>query len=314
MAPEQAKGKPVDKRSDIWAFGCVLYEMLTGKRAFEGEDVSDTMANVLKREPDWDRLPGTTPPAVRLLLRRCLRKEKRQRLQDAAGVRIEIEDALSAPAGSASAVSQGRPCRALALGVGRRRGVAGRRGHRRSRRVEPEAVPAFCPTSSRPVDSGGAGGRRARPARSRRIAVSPDGAHLVYVATRRGVQQLHLRSIDSLESKALVGTEGAIAPFFSPDSQWMGFFAEGKLKKIPVTGGASQIVCDAGDSLGGSWAPNDVIYFAPGGFSGLWQVSATGGAPQPFTKLQEAGDQSSMATGLARRTGGPVYVSHRARG
>ena len=102
MSPEQAKGKPADKRSDIWAFGCVLYEMLTGTRAFEGEDVSDTMANVLTREPAWDRLPGATPPAVRLLLRRCLRKEKRQRLQDAAGVRIEIEDALSAPAGSAT--------------------------------------------------------------------------------------------------------------------------------------------------------------------------------------------------------------------
>ena len=117
------------------------------------------------------------------------------------------------------------------------------------------------------------------------IAVSPNGAHLVYVARRRGVQQLHLRAIDSLESEALVGTEGAVAPFFSPDGQWVGFFAEGKLKKIPVTGGASQIVCDAADSLGGSWAPNDVIYFAPGSFAGLWQVSANGGTPQPFTRL-----------------------------
>ena len=106
MSPEQAQGKPADKRSDIWAFGCVLFEMLTGERTFQGEDVSDTMANVLKREPRWDRLPGTTPPAVRLLLRRCLRKEKRQRLQDAAGVRIEIEDALSAPAGTESEPSQ----------------------------------------------------------------------------------------------------------------------------------------------------------------------------------------------------------------
>ena len=99
MSPEQAKGKPADKRSDIWAFGCVLYEMLTGTRAFEGEDVSDTMANVLTREPHWDRLPGTTPPAMRLLLRRCLRKDKRQRMQDAGSVRIELEDALNAPVG-----------------------------------------------------------------------------------------------------------------------------------------------------------------------------------------------------------------------
>ena len=120
------------------------------------------------------------------------------------------------------------------------------------------------------------------------IAVSPDGAHLVYVAKRRGVQQLHLRALDSLESRALLGTEGATAPFFSPDSQWVGFFADAKLKKIRVSGGASQVLCDARDAYGGSWAPNDVIYFAPGSFSGLWQVSAAGGAPQPFTKLQKA--------------------------
>ena len=120
------------------------------------------------------------------------------------------------------------------------------------------------------------------------IAVSPNGAHLVYVARRRGVQQLYLRALDSLESKVLVGTEGARAPFFSPDSQWVGFFAEGKLKKIPVTGGASQIVCDAcGRRYGGSWAPNDVIYFAPGSFSGLWQVSADGWHSSALHDLQE---------------------------
>jgi serine/threonine-protein kinase len=121
---------------------------------------------------------------------------------------------------------------------------------------------------------------------NRPVAMSPNGLHLVYVARRGGVQRLHLRSIASLESKALVGTEGASAPFFSPDSQWLGFFAEGKLKKIPVSGGASEIVCDAPASLGGSWAPNDVIYFERGGGSGLWQVSVAGGAPQPFTTLQ----------------------------
>ena len=106
MAPEQAKGRPADKRSDIWAFGCLLYEMLTGRRAFEGNNVLETMANVLKVDPAWDRLPSTTPPAVHLLLQRCLRKEKRQRLQDATGVRIELEDALTAPVGNAPAVSK----------------------------------------------------------------------------------------------------------------------------------------------------------------------------------------------------------------
>ena len=162
MSPEQAKGRPADKRSDIWAFGCVLYEMLTGTRAFEGDDVSDTMANVLTREPSWDRLPRTTPPAVRLLLRRCLRKDKGHRMQDAGSVRVEIEDALSLPAGSASAVSQERAGSALACGIGPQRGVAGRCDHRRSCRMAPEAVAAFSSTSTGPGSTHGAGGRAAR--------------------------------------------------------------------------------------------------------------------------------------------------------
>jgi serine/threonine-protein kinase len=123
------------------------------------------------------------------------------------------------------------------------------------------------------------------------VAVSPNGAHLVYVASRHGVYQLHVRSIDRLASTTLLGTVGAAAPFFSPDSQWVGFFAGGKLKKIRIGGGASEIVCDALSSYGGSWAPTDVIYFAPGSFSGLLQVPAAGGTPKPFTTLQ--GDEIS---------------------
>ena len=115
--------------------------------------------------------------------------------------------------------------------------------------------------------------------------MSPDGAHLVYIARRGGVQQLHLRAIDHLESKPLVGTEGASSPFFSNDSQWVGFFAGGKLKKIPVAGGAAQVLCDARDALGGSWAPSEIIYFSPGNFSGLLRVSANGGTPRAFTTL-----------------------------
>jgi serine/threonine-protein kinase len=288
MAPEQAKGRPADRRSDIWAFGCVLYEMLTGTRAFKGEDVSDTMASLLTREPSWDRLPGTTHPAVRLLVQRCLRKEKRQRLQDATGVRIELEDAASAPVGTGSALSDGGRSASwrtvLVAGVA----LLG------SAVVAGLAVWNLKPS---PVATPQTIARLAVTVPSDEellvpypgVALSPNGAHMVYVAKRRGVEQLQLRTMDRLQSRALMGTEGARAPFFSPDGQWVGFFADGKLKKISVTGGASQIVCDApgGRALGGSWAPNNVIFFASGGLSGLWQVSATGGTPHAFTTFQD---------------------------
>ena len=204
--------------------------MLTGTRAFEGEDVSDTMANVLTREPYWDRLPGTTPPAVRLLLRRCLRKEKRQRLQDAAGVRIEIEDALSAPVGSASAVSQGggaaRWRMALVAGVALLGGavIAGLAvwNLKPSPLSTPQAVARL--TVTVPADEELSCDDPA-------IAVSPNGAHLVYVARRRGVQQLHLRAIDSLESKALVGTEGARRAVLLTRQSVGGFLRRGKAEE-----------------------------------------------------------------------------------
>ena len=265
MAPEQAKGTPADKRSDVWAFGCVLYEMLTGRRAFDGENVTDTMANVLMREPSWDRVPGTTPPAVGVLLRRCLRRDRRQRLQDGASVRLELEDALSAPlitqpAGSRSGwasiwhrVLGG----GLALLAGAVIGGLAMWNLKPSPRSAPQAVARLVVTV--PADE-----ELLVPLRG--IAVSPNGAHLVYVARRRGVQQLHVRPIDSLQSRSLAGTEGGLEPFFSPDSQSVGFFAQGKLKRIAVAGGAPQTMCDAGPQpMGGTWAPNDVIYFAPEG-------------------------------------------------
>jgi eukaryotic-like serine/threonine-protein kinase len=210
MAPEQAKGRPADRRSDIWAFGCVLYEMLTGTRAFEGEDVSDTMASLLTREPSWDRLPGTTPPAVRLLLQRCLRKEKRQRLQDATGVRIELEDAANAPVGSASALLEGgraTPWRTvLVAGVGLLGSavVAGLAVW--NLKASPVATPQTIArlTVTVPSDE-----ELLVPYPG--VALSPNGAHLVYVAKRRGVQQLQLRAMDRLQSRALSGTEGAFA-------------------------------------------------------------------------------------------------------
>jgi serine/threonine protein kinase len=284
MSPEQARGKPAEKASDIWAFGCVLYEMLTGTRAFEGEDIPETIANVLTHEPCWDRVPSRTPAAILVLLRRCLRKEKKRRLQDAAGVRIEIEDALSAAIGTESEQSQngGMPRwrRLLLTGAALVGGALLVGVVAWQLKSSPTGAPQVVTRLPIPVPAD-----EQLPVKFPGIAVSPDGTHLVYVARRGGLQQLHLRALDRLESKPMAGTEGASSPFFSPDGQWVGFFAQGKLKKIPITGGVAQILCDAGDPLGGSWAPNDIVYFAPGSFSGVWQVSATGGIPQPFTKL-----------------------------
>ena len=190
-------------------------------------------------------------------------------------MRIEIEDALSAPVGTESEPSQNSGALlwrwllvagAASLGSALIAAVAVW-NLKPSPLATPQAVARL--TVAVPADEELLGTYPG-------IAVSPDGAHLVYIARRRGVQQVFLRAIDRLESKPLVGTEGASAPFFSTDSQWVGFFAQGKLKKIPVSGGAAQIVCDARDALGGSWAPNEIIYFAPGNFSGLWRVSANG--------------------------------------
>ena len=314
MAPEQAKGIPADKRSDVWAFGCVLYEMLTGTRAFDGENVTDTMANVLMGEPSWDRVPSATPPAVGVLVRRCLRRDRRQRLQDGASVRLELEDALSAPPVTQPTGSRSgwTPIRrrvlggGLALLAGAVIGGLAIWNLKSSPRSAPQAVARLVVTV--PADE-----ELLEPLRG--IAVSPNGAHLVYVARRRGVQQLHVRPLNSLQSRSLAGTEGALEPFFSADSQSVGFFAQGKLRKIAVAGGAPQTLCDASfQPMGGTWAPNDVIYFVPSGFSGVWRVPARGGTPQPFANLQGAGDQSSLATGIAGRTGCLVYVAHRPRG
>jgi serine/threonine protein kinase/Tol biopolymer transport system component len=280
MSPEQARGKSVDKRTDIWAFGCVLYELLTGKQAFDGEDITEILAAVVKIEPDWTRLPEATPTTIGVLLRRCLRKDRRQRLQDAAGIRIEIEETLAAPhvAPSVAATKGWRQllpwAGALVLSA-----------------VIGLAVWNLKPSTwagSRPVARLTAvlsPGEELVVSMFPAIALSRDGTQLAYVARRAGVQQLYLRPFESLEGKPISGAEGALSPFFSPDGHWVGFFAEGKLKKVPVTGGTPITICDAPGAWGGSWGQNDVIYFARGSFSALWQVTAKGETPRPFTKL-----------------------------
>jgi serine/threonine protein kinase/Tol biopolymer transport system component len=286
MSPEQARGKVVDKRTDIWAFGCVLYELLTGKQAFEGEDITEILATVVKTEPEWNRLPEGTPPAIRMLLRRCLRKNRHERFQDAADVRIEIEEALANPAVTrvnaipergwrrTLPLSTTAPIAATLLIVV---GILGwtLKPAPPSPSLNPAHVQIVLPPGDRLSTV------------NTELALSTDGTKLAYIAIHEGVQQVYVRALDAQEAQAIPGTEGAFNPFFSPDGQWIGFFAQGKMKKVPVGGGAPLTLCDAGSTSGGaSWGPDGTIVFSPSaqaGTAGLSRVPAAGGEAKVLT-------------------------------
>ena len=290
MSPEQARGKAVDKRTDIWAFGCVLYELLTGKAAFHGEDVTDILAAVVRAEPDWQALPTATPLKVRDLLRRCLQKDRRQRVHDAADVRIEIEEALAAPptadAGAAARAIGGWRERltqataalfaivAIAFAIGfELRAPKSQQQMRLSTEIGADA--------NLYTDYGPA------------AMLSPDGTRLALVATGSDQKRrIYVRSLDQLQARALSGTEGAINPFFSPDGQWLGFFADGKLKKISAQGGGAAVtLCDAANGRGGSWGEDGTIVFTSDFRVALSKVPSAGGTPQPLTTLdKQAGE------------------------
>jgi eukaryotic-like serine/threonine-protein kinase len=277
MSPEQAKGKIVDKRADIWAFGCILYECLTGKRAFEGETVTETLAALLKSEPDWPALPAAIPQNIRLVLHRCLEKDMRRRFQNATDVRIVIEEPQEIGERPA-AVNVSRPWLAwtiaalavliaLALGFLLIREIP-------QQTEEPVRFQIEFPAKLVPAPSGA-------------LALSPDGRHLVFAAISDGVMRLWLRSFDYLEARPLPGTEsGWFAPlFWSPDSRFIAFGTEEKLKKIDLSGSPPQTICDvAGLAIGGSWNRDGVIIYADyNGSRGIMRVSAAGGSPVPLT-------------------------------
>jgi eukaryotic-like serine/threonine-protein kinase len=288
MSPEQAKGKSVDRRADIWAFGCVLYEMLAGKMAFHGESVTDTLAAVIRAEPDWALLPSATPIRVRVLLQRCMQKDPKQRLRDIGDARISIEEVLS-----------GTPDPALA--------GASQIPVSRWQQVLPWTVAALLFAALAPIAFLYFRGTQTAQAEPMQLqiplpekttmsingtfAVSPNGRQLAFAATGPdGVTRLWIRPLDSLEARLLPGTEAPQFPpfFWSPDSRFIAFDAGGKLKKIDISGGPAQTVCDLpASAVGGSWNRDGVIILAqaPGP---IMRVSADGGTPTPLTTFSLA--------------------------
>jgi serine/threonine protein kinase len=274
MSPEQASGKPVDKRSDIWSFGVVLWEILTGKRLFAGETISYTLAAVLTKEPDFKQVPAK----VRKLLRACLQKEANLRLQAIGDWRLLLEDS---PIEAAPVEKNRIPWMiaaavlavvALALGFVSYRHLTEERPRVLRFFVPPPEKSTFASTST--------------------PAVSPDGRRLAFVATSGGKDGLWVRDLDSLTARLLPGTDGASYPFWSPDSRTIAFFAQSKLKKIDVAGGPVLSLCNAGPS-GGSWNKNNIIVFSHSDSNGLFRVPAGGGTPTPVTTVDGASGEVS---------------------
>ena len=288
MAPEQASGKAVDKRADVWAFGVVLYEMLTGTRPFVGDDVSKTLAHVIAIDPDWSALPKNVPPVLGTFLRGCLKKNPKQRVHDVADVRLAMEGAFETtvsalPTEPTAQPSGWRQALPLALGLS---AVAAVIVGLAVWSVRPATGPAVVrrfaislPGSDTLAVSGS----------GQSVALSPDGDTLVYAARRDGVQQLFRRDLGQLEAVPIRGTEGANFPVFSPGGEWIGFTAGGVLKKMALVGGPPVTVYeDQGGMVvsNASWGPSDTLVF---GFNGngqsLLQVSAAGGVAEPVTAL-----------------------------
>ena len=279
MAPEQARGKTVDKRADIWAFGAVLFEMLTGTRAFPGDDVSEVLASLLAREPDWTRLPGGLSSSIVTYLRRCLQKDARQRVQAIGDVRLALggafETAASPVTTTPTAPSRGRLPWIAALVVAAALIVAlAVPALRYLRATSPPPPPEMrveitTPATDAPLQ----------------FALSPDGRSLVFVASGDGPSRLWLRPLDQTAARPLAGTEGAASPFWSPDSRSIGFFAAATLLRVEVAGGVPQILATlTGTNYGGSWSADGTILFPRQVYSPLWRVAATGGEPVAVTR------------------------------
>ena len=320
MSPKQARGRKVDKHTDIWALGCVLYELLTAKWIFQrphqspdrkrganqvlspspahpgapsdvpSDTVADILGAVIHKDPDWSSLPATTPPNVRFVLRRCLEKDAKRRFHAATDVAIALEEPWTVPASEVPAptvIPPRPPWRsAPMLGLVALVLIALTTATVWNLRPAPPPQPVsrlVIPLSASEQIVGTLFAYT-----NPMVALSPDGTHLAYLGgSVRGQYQLYLRAMDSLEARPIPGTEGALNPFFSPDGQWIGFFAGGALKKVSTSGGGTLTLAEATNPCGAAWGPNDTIVFAPSVGRGLFEVSAAGGAPQELTRLKE---------------------------
>jgi Tol biopolymer transport system component len=277
MSPEQAKGKAVDKRTDIWAFGAVVYELLTGEQAFHGEDITDILAAVVRAEPDWTALPMKIPPTIRTLLSRCLRKDRRQRISDATDVRIEIEDVIAAPKDSGATQPAPAFTSKLPWAVAAAFALVAIASLVFALRNRPAAVQKITARLTIPLPPGDE--------ITTYPAISRDGQTVAYV-TQQGTDdaQLYLRDLNSFESRAVPGSSGARQPFFSPDGKWVAFFAQGQLQKAAVAGGSPVRLADAPYPYGGTWKEDNTIIYVASLGSGLLRIPASGGTPESLTK------------------------------
>ena len=297
MSPEQARGRAADKRADVWAFGCVLFEMLTGKRAFEGEDATDVIAAVVRGEPDWTALPDTVPAYIRTLIKRCLEKDRKARVGDVAALRYVMVEGATGVEGSAQASQQ--------TAVARRFPFGGPQGRQPSALIAGGAAIAvvavaatWLATRQAPVPKPPTRFGIVPPASQalggappdRNLVISSDGTHIVYVGGGASGGQLIVRALDQLDSVALPGITGVRSPFLSPDGRWIGFFSNVDLKKVSINGGPPITLCrTTGAPRGASWGPDDTIVFATSDTgTGLLTVPAGGGEPKVLTKPDTA--------------------------
>jgi serine/threonine protein kinase len=274
MSPEQAKGRPADKRSDIWAFGCVLYEMLTTRRAFDGDDVSETLAAILRTEPDYSALPLGTPPALQTLVQRCLRKDRKRRLADISDARLDLDDVPIATDSDTRARRDvsGRERLAwvgLVTFVGLAVAFVSHGMRREELPLEVTHVEIATPATIDPVS----------------IAVSPDARQLATVISDDDRSRLWLRSLETGESRILPKTDGAQFPFWSPDGRSLGFHADGSVKRFDLDGGSVRTLASSAVPSGASWNRDGVILFAPTALGVIWRTTASGGTPTAVTTM-----------------------------